>query len=100
VTDERFEFTADVWLHDGSVGWHFVTIPDELADRLRAEFGAREKAFGSLAVEATIGVTKWSTSLFWDSKLETYLLPLKASVRRSEDLERGKSVRVILKPDR
>lgn len=92
----RFRFTAEVWLYPGEAGWHFATLPAELADEIRARFEGGHRAFGSLAVRATIGSTTWSTSLFRDTRRESYLLPVKAQVRRAEGIADGDVVDVAL----
>ena len=38
-------------------------------------------------VRATLGGTSWQTKLFGDTKRDSYLLPLKADVRRRERVE-------------
>jgi hypothetical protein len=50
------------------------------------------KAFGSLRVSATIGETRWDTSIFFDTKAGAFVLPVKADVRRKESLNLGDSV--------
>jgi hypothetical protein len=90
----RFSFTAEVWEHDGSASWHFVSLPDDDADQIEAMFGHRAGGFGAVRVEVTIGATRWLTSLFPDSKRRTYVLPLKKSVRVAEGLNAG-SVAVV-----
>jgi hypothetical protein len=47
-------------------------------------------------VEATIGSTTWSTSIFPDSTRGAYVLPVKKAVRRAEDLEEGDDAVVLL----
>lgn len=89
-------FTADLWLHPGDAGWHFVTLPAELADEIRAQSAGTARPFGSLPVTVTIGRTSWTTSLFADTGADSYLLPVKADVRRREQLTAGDSVRVTL----
>lgn len=90
------EFTAALWEHPGEGGWHFVTLPVELAEEIRARAGHVARGFGSLRVSATIGGTTWTTSVFPSSADASYLLPLKKPVRRAEDLEPGEPVTVSL----
>ncbi|MBJ7458516.1 MAG: DUF1905 domain-containing protein [Thermoleophilaceae bacterium] len=98
MSDAVHQFNAEIWRHDGPAAWHFVSLPDELADELRAAYAHRQKAFGSLPVRATIGQTEWETSIFFDRKRETYLLPVKAAVRRSEALEDGDCAQLRILP--
>lgn len=45
-----------------------------------------------MRVEARIGKTAWKTSMFPDSRSGTFLLPLKAQVRRAEGIGEGDTV--------
>ncbi len=50
----------------------------------------KRRGFGSVKVEARIGETEWSTSLFPEEY--GWFLPVKAAVRRAERLEEGGKV--------
>lgn len=91
----RFEFTAPLWLHEGGA-WHFVAVPEDDADLIGEMFGADAGGFGSIRVEVTIGATVWRTSVFPDSKRKTYVLPIKKSVRTSENLRAGEPADIAL----
>lgn len=95
---DEYSMSAEVWEWDGPSSWHFATVPDDLADLLRDFYGAAHKAFGTLAVSVTAGEVNWKTSLFWDSKRETYLLPVKAEVRRKAKIKGGDVVEFSLRP--
>lgn len=90
-------FTAELWEHepDRPGSWHFVTLPSELAEQLVAEAGPRQ-GFGSIRVEARVGSTKWSTSLFPDATTGSLLLPVKKAVRLAEGIAAGSSCPVTL----
>ncbi len=90
----RFTFTAEVWLHDGPGGWHFVSVPEAVADEIDESFGHAAKGFGSQKVDVLIGQTRWSTSVFPDRKRGTYVLPVKKSVRDAEHLAAGSRARI------
>ena len=87
---------TEVWRHPGNGGWHFATFPGDVADELRARLGHLRRPFGSLPVRATIGRSSWETSLFADSKSASYLLPVKADIRRRERIEEGDTVTLTL----
>ena len=87
-------FSGEVWIAPGDGAWHFVTVPEEQAEIIRLESGPRV-GFGSVKVEATVGSSTWSTSVFPDSKL-TYVLPLKKSVRHAEGILAGDTIDVRL----
>jgi hypothetical protein len=86
-------FTASLWEHSPG-GWCFVSVPQELSEVLRDQGGPR-RGFGSLRVEVTVGESTWRTSVF-PARGGHYDLPVKKTVRRSEDLEPGDRVEVRL----
>lgn len=78
---------AKIWLYPGeTTAWHFVTLPKDLGTTLKQTYAKNRRGFGSLPVTVTIGATTFDTSIFPDRHSGSYLLPLKASVRRKEEL--------------
>ena len=94
---DRFEFTAQVWEHDGPAAWYFLSLPEPIADDIEEFYGDHAAGFGSLKVEVTIGSTTWRTSIFPDSKQGTYVLPVKQQVRKAERLTDGSTASVVLR---
>ncbi len=91
----NFKFKAEIWLwsvHAGS--WHFVTVPKKLSEDIKGFYEGPKRGFGSIKVKVTIGKSSWSTSIFPDSKRGSYVLPIKASVRKAENIEAGSKVEV------
>ncbi|NUS19459.1 MAG: DUF1905 domain-containing protein [Mesorhizobium sp.] len=85
----RHEMRAAIWVYPGKGGWHFVTLPTEVAARIKAAMAGLIRPWGSLGVTASIGKTRWQTSLFPDKASGSLLLPVKASVRQREGLKAG-----------
>lgn len=96
MTEQHFEFNAELWLYEGDAAWHFITVPPDVSDEIDAASSGRRGGFGSVRVRVTIGATRWSTSLFPDSKRGAFLLPVKKEVRRREGIEAGARVAVTL----
>lgn len=90
----RQAFEANLWRAPGKAAWCFVALPEDIATRVRNLTQGLRNPFGSLRVVARIGSTEWKTSLFADTKTNSYLLPVKADVRRQEGLSAGDKVRV------
>jgi hypothetical protein len=61
-------------------------LPKPLAVKIR-EQQPKQRGFGTRRVQATIGTTVWETSLFPDRASGSYFLPIKAAVRRAEELD-------------
>lgn len=90
------EFEAEIWKSAGAGGWHFVTLPGELGFRIKAESAWDGPGWGMVKVRATISGTSIETSIFPDKTSGSYLLPLKASLRKAARLSAGDTIRVIL----
>jgi len=90
----NFEFQGKIWFWRGPAPWFFVTVPAEESGDLNAVARHVTYGWGVIPVEARIGKTEWTTSLF--PKDGRYLVPIKASVRKAENLEEGDNVTVRL----
>lgn len=91
----QFTFSTPLWRWQGDAAWHFVSLPEEVADEIE-DAPLDRRGFDSLRVEATVGDTTWRTSIFPDSSRGTFLLPMKKQVREREDLAEGDPVEVRL----
>jgi hypothetical protein len=49
-----------------------------------------------LKATANIGASEWKTAIWFDTKLNTYLLPLKAEIRKKEQIEIGRIIQVVV----
>ncbi len=88
---------AKVWLYPGeTAAWHFASIPKTVSEKMKKHFGTSAKGWGSLPVDAKIGKTTWRTSIFPDKRSGTYLLPLKAEIRKKEEIFDGDTIRLSL----
>jgi hypothetical protein len=95
--EKTYAIKAKVWQHSGMGGWYFVTIPTQEAQDIDDHFGFAKRGWGSLPVEVKLGKTIWRTSIFPDKKTNSYVLPLKAEVRKKEGIGEGDSVTFSLK---
>ena len=77
-------------------GWHFLMVSKKESDEIKKHFGTKKRGWGSLPVAVTLGKTNWKTSIFPDKKSGTYLLPLKADIRRKEEVAQGDTVTFTL----
>ncbi|SDL78539.1 protein of unknown function [Arthrobacter sp. ok362] len=89
-----YAFRAELWHYPEQAGWHFITLPPELAEQLKDEAAPFRKGFGSVKVSACIAGQRWSTSLFPDSKSNSYLLPVKKAIRTAASIRAGDEVDV------
>jgi hypothetical protein len=92
-----YSFEAKLWRwHAETASWVFITLPEDMAFAIRCE--AETRGWGSVKVTASIGVTNWQTSLFPHKASNSYLLPVKAAVRKAEGLNDGDIAKVSLTP--
>ena len=88
--------TGPLWLWSGENGsWHFITVPEEQSDEIRARSFANMRGFRSARVDARIDNVAWRTSVF-PMKSGGYILPVKADVRRKSGIAAGDEVTVTL----
>lgn len=80
-----------------TANWHFVPITKKVGQEIRETYGKSARGFGAVKVEVTIGETVWLTSMFPDKYSGSYILPLKAQVRKEEDIEAGEEVEFTIK---
>jgi len=88
------EFRGELWFWKGPAPWHFVTVPEPQSAELEAASAMVTYGWGMIPVDATIGRTRWTTSLW--PKDGQYVVPVKAWVRKAEQLELGDVVAVRL----
>ena len=93
----KYEFEGEVWKWPGMAAWHFVTVDAEVAAGIREErAGTLRVGWGSIPVSVTVGSTTWKTSIFPDKKSGSYLLPMKADVRKKENICAGDTISISL----
>lgn len=90
----EFEFNGKIWYWRGPAPFFFVTMPEEESHDLKAISASVTYGWGVIPVTVQIGDTEWKTSLF--PKDDLYLVPIKASVRKAENLEEGDEVTIRL----
>ena len=93
--------TGKVWLWTSGTSpasWHFLTIDGAAGEAIAAHEAMRRlelgsgRGFGSVKVQARIGQSAWSTSVFPSSVAGGFILPLKAAIRKAEGIGEGSEV--------
>lgn len=88
------EFSGKIFTWRGPSPFYFVTIPAERSRDIKAISGMVTYGWGVIPVHVRIGKTEFQTSLF--PKDGRYLVPIKAIVRKAENLEEGDTVSLRL----
>ena len=95
----KYEFSAKPYLCSSSPempGWTFVSLPKELSIEIRDNFKCLEEGWGRMKVTAKLGNSEWQTAIWFDTKQDTYLLPLKAKIKKQENVLLDEDVKVSI----
>ncbi|HKI55162.1 MAG TPA: DUF1905 domain-containing protein [Anaerolineales bacterium] len=90
----HIEFSGKIIFWRGPAPWFFVTVPAKHSRDIKAISNLVTYGWGVIPVHVQIGQTEFTTSLF--PKNGRYLVPVKASVRKTENLEKGDKVTIHL----
>jgi len=89
-----YSFTAKVWQYTGTNGWYFASLPEAVSQEIRTLLKHNEEGWGRLKAVAKTGSTEWETAIWFDTKQNTYLLPLKTDIRKKEKIEKGNTITI------
>ena len=88
------KFNGKIFVWRGPSPFFFVAVPAKQSQDVKAISSLVTYGWGVIPVLVRIGKTEWRTSLFPKDGL--YLVPIKAIVRKAENLEEGDDVTVQL----
>lgn len=89
-----YQFKAVLWKQISTGSWHFFSLPISISKEIRSNHKWQEKGWGRLKVEASIKNNSWKTSVWFDSKRNIYLLPVKWIIRNNENLKENDSAQI------
>jgi hypothetical protein len=92
----KYEFSALMWKYSSNGGWYFVSLPKEISAEIRQHLKWQEEGWGRMKVSAQTGDYLWSTAIWYDTKRETYLLPIKSEIRKKAQLEISKKFGITI----
>ncbi|MFW2348756.1 DUF1905 domain-containing protein [Qipengyuania sp.] len=85
---------GSVFIEEGFDPAYFLVLPDAAQGEVAARVAGRKRAFGSVKVAATIGQSRWETTLL--RREDRYVLPVKKPVRLAETLTEGDEVHAAI----
>lgn len=91
----ELEFSAIAIEWRGPAPFLFAPVPPDESELIQSSARELSYGWGVIPVEATIGATSFTTSLF--PRGGGYLLPLKAAVQRAEGVGVGDEVAVRMR---
>lgn len=92
----EYSFEAVIWKSEGPGGWFFASIPNQLSIEIRSFHQESEEGWGRLKAVAKIEDMEWETAIWFDTKHDCYLLPVKANIRKKLGIHEGSNVTVKL----
>ena len=92
----RYKFSNNLWQHNSPGGWHFISLPKSLSKEIRENLKWQEEGWGRMKVIAEINNFKWDTAIWFDTKLRTYILPIKYEIRQKAHLIIDEIIDVII----
>jgi hypothetical protein len=90
----EIEFNGTIIFWKGPAPFFFVAVPEKESQDIKAISSLVTYGWGVIPVLVRIGKTEYTTSLFPKDGL--YLVPIKVSVRKAENLEKDDKVTVRL----
>ena len=85
-----YKVKSEVWLYpSATAAWHFVSLSRSQSEEIDKKFRDKRRGWNSFRVKATLGKSVWNTSIFYDKRESAYILPLKAEVRKRENVRQG-----------
>ena len=94
LTSLEVEFSGELYHWRGPAPYHFIRVPEGIADGIREIANVVSYGWGVIPVRIRIGATEWETSLF--PKDGGYIVPIKDRVRLGEELTLGDIVTLEL----
>ena len=91
---EKFKIKGKVWVWPGVGGWHFVYVSKKLSEKIEQISRPYKYGSGFVAIQAKVGKTVWDTALFPHKKEGVYLISIKVSVRKKEQIFDGDEVNI------
>lgn len=92
----QYNFSVKLWQDSSPGNWCFVSLPNNISEEIRENLQWQEEGWGRMKASAAIGKIEWDTAIWFDKKSNTYLLPVKADIRRKGCLQIGETISVSI----
>jgi Domain of unknown function (DUF1905) len=91
-------FDGELWIWESRRAdtWVFVSLPVDVSQQIRECAAGPRRGFDSVRVRATVGASRWSTSIFPDSNRDCFRLGITRAVRKAERLQVGDTATVTV----
>ncbi|PRX54779.1 DUF1905 domain-containing protein [Flagellimonas meridianipacifica] len=83
----KYQFETKMWRHNTTGGWYFVSLPKDISKEIRKTLQWQEEGWGRMKAIAKINNVQWDTAIWFDTKMDAYILPIKSEIRKRTKLE-------------
>jgi len=90
----NIEFKGKIFHWRGPAPYLFVAVPAKQSSDIKTVSGLVTYGWGVVPVHVQVGKTKWKTSLF--PKDGNYLVPIRMSAQKAENLKEGDNITINL----
>jgi hypothetical protein len=90
----EIRFSTEIWYWRGPAPFYFATVPDEFARDIHDIADELTYGWGMIPATVSLGGSTWPTSLW--PKDGSYIVPIKAAIRRAESVDAGQPVTITL----
>ena len=89
IEPQPIECDVEIWQHPKLQAWKMVTFDEDVSDEIRFQCGPAPRPWGFVMVQVTLGMTTWTSMLFPKKGTDLFELPIKAAVRKKENVDVG-----------
>lgn len=90
----KIEFKGTIFHWRGPAPYLFVAVPSKESGEIKSVSGLVTYGWGVIPVHVRVGKTEWKTSLF--PKNGSYLVPIRMSAQKAENLKEGDNITIRL----
>lgn len=92
----KYNFSAQIWQHAAPGGWYFVSLPIKMSKEIRTHLKSQEEGWGRMQAIAKTKEIEWKSAIWFDTKSNRYVLPLKAEIRKKANLVLDQKIQVAV----
>jgi hypothetical protein len=91
-----YRFTGRTYFHEGDSGWMFVRLPKKMSTEIRALYVNQQAQWGRMPIQAVVNTSLWKTSIWFDTKMGCYLLPIKKEIQLKQSIRKNQLLDILI----
>lgn len=92
----EYKFEGKMWKEDVPGAWCFISLPKDISKEIRENLQWQEEGWGRMKASVKIDKVEWETAIWFDTKADTYLLPVKAKIRKEAHLKFNETITIFI----